>query len=59
LIGRLVSVERLEHGLSRKLLELRFPPGTVVHELDAAGEIVRSYEVPEVVEERPRFGSCR
>jgi len=55
LIGRLVSVERLEHGLSRKLLELRFPPGTVVHELDAAGEIVRSYEVPEVMEERPQI----
>ena len=37
LIGGLVSVERLQQRLSRKLLELRFPPGTVVHELDAAG----------------------
>jgi len=55
LIGRLVSVERLEHGLSRKLLELRFPPGTVVHELGDAGKILLTYEVPEGVEERPQI----
>ena len=49
LIGRVVSIRRLEAGVPAKLLRLRFPPGTVVHELNGAGDVVRSYEVPEPV----------
>ncbi len=42
---RLVRVERLLEPLSSEQLAVKFPPGTIVYELDQNGDIVNSWEV--------------